>query len=61
MGVIEIRGELDPESVLKAERLTEYVVLVVFVKELEVDTVKYPVLDDDWLLEIVELDELDEV
>ena len=61
MGVIEIRGELDPESVLKAERLTEYVVLVVFVKELEVDTVKYPVLDDDWLVEIVELDELDEV
>jgi len=61
MGVIEIRGELDPESVLKAERLSEYVVLVVFVKELEVDTVKYPVLDDDWLLEIVELDELDEV
>jgi hypothetical protein len=34
MGVIEIRGEPDSENVLKAERLSEYVVLAVFVKEL---------------------------
>ena len=60
-GVRDVQGLPLEEIVLKLERLMENIAVVVFVTELEVELEKYPDIEGVWLIEIVELEELDEV
>ena len=57
----ETHGDPLEEIVFKLVLLIENEVLVVFVTELELELVKYPVVVGVSLIEIVELGELEEV
>jgi hypothetical protein len=59
--VRETHGDPLEEIVFKLVLLIENEVLVVFVTELELELVKYPVVVGVSLIEIVELGELEEV
>ena len=57
----ETHGDPLEETVFKLERLIENVTLVVFVVETEVELVKYPDVEGVWLIEILDVDEVEEV
>ncbi len=60
-GVRDIHGDALEEIVLKLDLLKENIAVVVFVTELELELVKYPDMEGVWLIEILDVDEVEEV
>lgn len=60
-GVRDKDGEALWETVFKLERHMENIVVVVFVTELELELVKYPDIEGVWLIEILDVEEVEEV